>query len=138
MADAERALGTRIAVAAVVLTVICAAAWFMHRRAQAGSGEQDMELTMICAACGHTFGTTYAKMPELVTAARARGFPQIGSDMNGPVGVCPSCGKPAVFRSSRCPHCGKPVVYDGVILDGKRIRAECRECGWKAEQRNAR
>lgn len=123
---------TRIALPIVVVGVVALALWLFRGRIQEAGRVEDQDITVICASCGHSFGSSIEGMAELVTAAQAKGFKQVGSGISAPVAVCPACGKPSVYRASRCPQCGKPVLFTTAEVDGKRVKPECRACGWKS------
>ena len=107
--------------------------WLSLRHAIAQVGEQELNLTVVCAACGHVFGVSHDGLAELANQACAKGVKGIGSGPGTPLGVCPKCGKAAVYRASQCSKCGKPVAPRDAAADGIPPPGRCKACGGLAE-----
>lgn len=100
------------------------------RQATPRAREADFDVTLVCAACGEAFGATREETFDLIDRARSAGHRDVGTGADQPLGLCPKCGKAAVYRARECPRCGKPVPPGFAAVDGKRITPACRSCGW--------
>jgi len=97
-----------------ILLVIAAAVWFSWQRTAAELGEQQLELPMVCAECGHVFIVSYDEMMDMASKARKMEAPEAGFDLNSPVGICPQCGKLAVYRAYRDPQTDQVILPEFV------------------------
>ncbi len=108
--------------------IIVGVAWLSWRSASGGSGEQDLPMTLICAACGHAVPTTFTGMTQLVQTAYDQGHTEAGQTPRSPLGLCPKCGKLTLYRAEPCPKCGQPMVPAHARVDGKPVAGGCPTC----------
>ncbi len=108
--------------------IIVGVAWLSWRSADARSGEQDLSMTLICAACGRVHPTTFTGMTELVQTAYDQGYREAGQTPRSALGLCPGCGKLALYRAEACPQCGQPVAPAFARVDGKPAQGGCPTC----------
>lgn len=90
------------------------------------SGERELELPMVCASCYHAFVLTHDEMIEMVNQAPP------GQGRHHPMGICPECGKLAVYRAHFCPECHTPIPPEYAQVDGEPVEVKCPKCGWTA------
>lgn len=129
LADPAGRGGRALLVGGVTGTLLCILLVSL-RQATPGAREADFDVTLVCAACGEAFGATREETFDLIDRARSAGHRNVGTGVDQPLGLCPKCGKAAVYRARECPRCGKPVPPGFAAVDGKRITPACRSCGW--------
>ena len=118
-----------------LLVVLCVLAvgglvWLLWGQAVKQTGEQELDIELICAACGHTQAVTYDGLLDLMAEAKRKGLAEAGAARETPIGFCPQCGKAALFRPRECRNCGKPMAPAFVTVDGKPVEPKCKACGW--------
>lgn len=118
-------VGTAVALAVIVILSV--------RDATSRTGEHDFDYPMVCAECGRRFSLSREAMFDAVAAARNKGFATAGQDPFAPVGICPKCGKFALYRAKACPKCGKLLVPRPAPNSGGRAALQCPGCGWSAK-----
>ena len=100
-----------IALVAVSVILLGVAAWLAFGRAQTQAGERRLDIPLICAACGDGLTVDYDGLMQFVAGAIEKGLANPGAGRQ-PIGYCPKCGKPKLYRAEEDPKTGKPVLPD--------------------------
>jgi hypothetical protein len=115
MIESKRTVGL-VAVSAVLLGC---AVWLAFGRAKVQSGEGQLDIPLICAGCGHSFGVDYDGLMRFIAEAIKKGLANPGAGQ-APVGFCPKCNKPSLYRAEEDPQTGKAVLPDFAKVADKK------------------
>lgn len=105
MIDSKRTAGLVI----LSVALVGCAAWLAFGRSRVQAGEGQLDIPLICSACGHGVQVDYYGLMQIVGEAIQKGVKDPGGRGTA-VGFCPKCSKPTLFRAEEDPQTGKPVL----------------------------
>lgn len=114
MNESKRTIGLVV----MSVALLACAAWLAFGRTRVQSGEGQLEIPLICAECGHSLDVDYNGLIQLTSEAVEKGLANPASP-RAPVGFCPNCGKPSLYRAEEDPQTGKPFLPKHARSDGK-------------------
>jgi hypothetical protein len=114
MNQSKRTVGLAI----LSVSLLACAAWLAFGRATVQSGEGRLDIPLMCADCGHSLEVDYDGLIQLTSEAIEKGLANPPSQQ-APMGFCPKCAKPALYRADEDPQTGQPVL-PGYAKSGDR------------------
>ncbi len=105
MTQSKRTVG----VVLVCVLLLGGAVWFSFGRVRVQSGEGQLDIPLICAACGHSLSVDFDGLTRFISEASQKGLANPGAGQAA-IGLCPKCGKPTLYRAEEDPQTGKPVL----------------------------
>lgn len=93
----------------VILALLGGVTWLVLGLGRTPSGEATLDIALLCSGCGHSMEVDFEGLARVMSEGAAKGIANTGS-REGPVGICPKCGRPRLYRAEEDPQTGKPVL----------------------------